>query len=157
MKEVKKALEKEGYEGDGMSVADRSGEKPAAVTRTAAIQVKFRADYRLFEGKIYLPHFCVKNGRKDPEKLDYFRHLLSQVDVARFSYASVDWDLAEAIAAAKEQFYRISLEQDDIERIRESGAVSLETDDQVAAWLVANLSFDYFSQKELRYVVRETT
>jgi hypothetical protein len=85
--------------------------------------------------------------------LDYFRHLISRVDVARFDYSSVDWDLSDILATAKDQFYRITLEQHDAERIGERAAVSLETDDQVKAWLVANLPFDYFSHKQLRLIV----
>ena len=151
-KEVKKALEKEGYEGDAAAVVDRSGDsKPLSTKREALIKQELRKHYRKpFEGKIYLPHFCVKNSRAEPEKLDYFRHLLSYVDVTDFDYAAVDWDLTDTLASAKDLFYRISLEQEDAEHIGERQAVSLESDEQVKAWLVANLSFDYFSHKQLR-------
>jgi len=153
-REVKKALEEEGYEGEAASVVDRSqeGGKPAE-TRQASIRAEFLRHYRRpFDGKIYLPRFCVKRGR-DYEALDYFRHLVSQVDVARFDYGSVNWDMSEALKAALDSFYRITLEQEALERVAERETVVLETDEQVKAWLVASLSFDHFSYKQLRYVV----
>jgi len=158
-REVKKALEDEGYEGEAASVVDQSGTTPRVPDRRQSlIRDEFRRHYRKpFEGKIYLPHFCIKNGKNDPEKLDYFRHLLSQVDVARFDYAAVDWNLADTLAAAREQFYRITLEQEDLERTGERASVSLEGDEQVKAWLVANLPFDYVSHKQLRQVVQGVT
>jgi type III restriction enzyme len=158
-KEVKKALEQEGYEGDAAAVVDRSGTTtPAANKRDSVIKNEFRKHYRKpFEGKIYLPHFCVKNGKAEPEKLDYFRHLVRQVDIARFAYGAIDWDLSDTLASAKDLFYRITLEQEDVERVGERQAVSLENDDQVKAWLVANLPFDYFSHKQLRTIVNRVT
>ena len=47
---------------------------------------------------------------------------------------------------------RITIDQD-IQRVEEHEIVSSETDEQVVAWLVASLSFDYFSFKQLREVV----
>ena len=85
--------------------------------------------------------------------LDYFRHLLSQVDVTQFDYAGIDWNMATALEAAKDSIYRLTLEQDDLERVAERESVTLETDEQVKAWLVASLPFDHFSQKQLREVV----
>ena len=79
------------------------------------------------------------------------------MDVARFDYAAVDWNMTTVLAAAKEQFYRISLEQDDVQRVGERASVSLEYDEQVKGWLAANLPFDYFSQKQLRHVVQGVT
>ena len=155
-REVKSALEKEGYEGAAASVVDRSdaGGKPAK--RTASVREEFRRYYQAFEGRIFLPRFCVKQGNRY-EALDYFRHLVSQVAVDRFDYASVDkWDMAAALKEAKDSLYRLTLEQDDLERVEErEGAVS-ETDEQVKAWLVAGLSFDYFSYKQLRKIVEQT-
>jgi type III restriction enzyme len=157
-KEVKKALEKEGYEGEAASVVDASGSAPAPAKRAALIREEFTKHYRKpFEGKIYLPRFCVRNGKKQPEKLDYFQHLLSQVDVTAFDYAAVNWDLADTLAAARDSFYRITLDQEDVERVTEQAAASLENDDQVKAWLVANLPFDSFSYKQLRQVVQRVT
>ena len=61
--------------------------------------------------------------------------------------------MATTLEAAKDFVYRLTLEQDDLERVAEREAVTLETDEQVKAWLVASLPFDYFSQKQLREVV----
>jgi type III restriction enzyme len=156
-REVKKALEDEGYEGDAASVVDRSVEgEPAEVMRESRIQKKFRRHYREFEGKIYLPRFCVRNSSSDYEQLDYFRHLLSRVDVGRFDYAGIDWDLEAELASARDRFYRITLQQDDPERVAEREAEILETDEQVARWLTVNLPFDWFSQKQLRLVVEQS-
>lgn len=153
-REVKKALEEEGYEGEAASVVDRSqeGGRPAEM-RQASIRAEFLQYYRKpFDGKIYLPRFCVKRGR-EYEALDYFRHLVSQVDVARFNYGAVDWDMSSALKTALDSFYRLTLEQDTLERVEERETVVLETDEQVKAWLVASLSFDHFSYKQLRHVV----
>jgi len=155
-KEVKMALEDEGYEGEAASVVDRStGETKSATKRTTRWRDAFQEAFKPFEGKIYLPRFCVKNGRKEPEKLDYYRHLVSKVDVSSFDYASVDWHLGAELASAKDQFYRISLEQDGAERVEERMATFLENDEQVMSWLVANLAFDYFSHKQLHEVVQK--
>ncbi len=154
-REVKKALEQEGYEGDAASVVDRSvdgGKAPQK--REATIRDEFRRFYREFNGKIYLPRFCVKRGDKS-EVLDYFRHLLSQVDVTRFDYTGIDWNMATALDAAKDSIYRITLEQYDLESVTERASVTLETDEQVKAWLVASLPFEYFSHKQLREVVNQ--
>jgi type III restriction enzyme len=153
-REVKKALEQEGYEGDAASVVDRSdvGGKPAQEGEPA-IRKEFLAYYRKpFEGKIYLPRFCVKQGSRY-EALDYFRHLISRVDVEGFDYIAVDWDMAAALASAADSFYRLTIGQDSIERTEERRATVLETDEQVTAWLVASLPFDYFSHKQLRTIV----
>lgn len=154
-REVKKALEDEGYEGEAASVVDRSGEtEPPELMRQSRIRKKFRRHYREFAGKIYLPRFCVRNGPRDYEQLDYFRHLLARVDVSEFDYASIgDWDLDADLKAARDRFYRITLEQDDLERVAESEAIALETDEQVSRWLTVNLPFEWFSQKQLRHVV----
>jgi type III restriction enzyme len=152
-REVKKALEQEGYEGDAASVVDRSTDDgKTAQKRETTIREEFRRYYREFEGKIYLPRFCVKHG-SGYEVLDYFRHLLSQVDVIRFDYGGIDWNLATALEAAKDSVYRLTLEQDDLERVAERESVTLETDEQVKAWMIANLPFDHFSQKQLREIV----
>ena len=156
-REVKKALEQEGYEGDAASVVDRSTEDgKAGQKRVATIREEFRRYYREFEGKIYLPRFCVKHGH-GYEVLDYFRHLLSQVDVTRFDYAGIDWNMTTALEAAKDSVYRLTLEQDDLERVAERESVTLDTDEQVKAWLVASLPFDHFSHKQLREVVHRAT
>jgi type III restriction enzyme len=152
-REVKKALEQEGYEGDAMSVIDRSEEsgKPGD-KREINMREEFRRFYRRFEGKVYLPRFCVKNGN-DYEALDYHRHLVSQVDVARLDYDNIDWDMTEALAKARESFYRLTLDQENLERVDERDTMILETDEQIIAWIVASLPFDHFSFKQLRRVV----
>lgn len=156
-REVKKALEQEGYEGDAASIVDRSADDgKAGQKRLAGIREEFRRYYREFEGKIYLPRFCVKHG-DTYDVLDYFRHLLSQVDVARFDYAGIDWNMTAALETAKDSIYRLTLEQDELDRVAEHESVTLETDEQVKAWLVASLPFDYFSQKQLREIVKRVT
>ncbi len=153
-REVKKALEKEGYEGEAASVVDRSSEAARPAKRAAVIRPMFREHYRKpFAGKIYLPRFCVKNGKREPEKLDYFRHLIGQVDVDRFRYEKVDWDLAVDLAAAKDNFYRITLGQEEMDRVGDKAVDILETDDQIKTWWLANLPFDYLSHKQLRKII----
>lgn len=151
--EVKKALEQEGYEGDALSVIDRSevGGKPAE-KRQSHIREEFRRYYRKFKGKVYLPKFAVKVGRSY-EALDYYRHLLSKVDVCAFDYEAVNWDMRETLAKAQDSFYRMTLDQDELERVGEQEMQVFETDEQVAAWLVASLPFDEFSQKQLRGII----
>jgi hypothetical protein len=152
-REVKKALEQEGYEGDAMSVVDRSqeGGQPGD-KRTTQMREEFRRFYRKFEGKVYLPRFCVRNG-KDYEALDYHRHLVSQVAVERFDYEGIDWDMADDLAKAKESFYRLTLDQETLERVAERDTAILETDDQVVAWIIASLPFEHYSFKQLRRAV----
>jgi type III restriction enzyme len=153
--EVKKALENEGYEGDLAAVVDRSGDGalPPAL-RQRSILPKFAEHYtKPFEGKIYLPLFCVKNGAREYERLDYYRHLLSRVNVDDFGYQEIDWDLSADLAGGRDYFYRITLNQQFAERTGDQEPVNLETDNAIKAWLAANLGFDYFSQKEMRLVV----
>ena len=150
--DVKKSLEKEGYEGDLMSVVDSSGDSPKTKdTREAQMRDRYRRFYKKFERKVYLPKFAVKES-DDYAVLDYYRHLVSKVDVAKFDYASIDWDLSEMLAKARDSIYRVTIDQD-LQRVDEQQAVSSENDEQVTAWLVASLSFDYFSFKQLRVIV----
>ena len=87
LKEVKRALENEGYEGDAASVVDRSeADDSGPKRRHASIRQEFGGSTGSLEGKIYLPRFCV-NTNNEYESLDYYRHLVSQVDVTRFDYA----------------------------------------------------------------------
>ena len=108
--EIKRALEKEGYEGDATSVVDGSrGDEKDTSRRTARIQADFTRHYRRpFEGRIFIPRFCVKDEDK-VAALDYYRHLLATVRVDRFEYDAIDWDLSREMEKASEQFYRISL------------------------------------------------
>jgi type III restriction enzyme len=151
-REVKKSLEKEGYEGDLMSVADSSDDSAKAKeTRETQMRDRYRRFYKKFEGKVYLPRFAVKED-EDYAVLDYYRHLVSKVEVSKFDYPSIAWDLSDMLARAKDSMYRVTIDQD-LQRVDEQDAVSSENDEQVMAWLVASLSFDYFSFKQLRVIV----
>jgi type III restriction enzyme len=155
-KDVKKALENEGYEdGDG-SVVDKSGERETAPKQFSFFRREFKSLYRPFEGKIYLPRFCVRDG-KDYAGLDYFRHLISQVDVEKFRCDALKWDLSDEMDKAKDFFYRANLGQKKLEAVGQQEAGYHETDDVVRAWLVASLPYDYFSFKQLRVVVENFT
>ena len=64
-REVKRALEQEGYEGDAESVVDRSESGGnLEKKREATIRKEFRPFYREFKGKIYLPRFCIRRGNQ---------------------------------------------------------------------------------------------
>ena len=149
--EVKKVLEGEGYEGEaaGMVVdASKAGQRGERVVH---IRREFADLYtRPFAGKVYLPHFCVKQGR-EVEPLDYFTHLISQVDVSRFPCDRIDWNLAE-LGQAQDQFTRVSL-GDERWRTFETDVDLVETDHQVLAWMVATLPFEHLSHKQLRRIV----
>lgn len=156
LRHVKKALEDEGYEGEAHSLV-ASGERdeqerPERVTPWRAGIADLYT--RPFKGKIYLPHFCVKEG-KDYAPLDYFEHLISRVDVDRFEYAKIDWPLAEEIRKQKERGFRVTLGQEP-SRQYETEIEMVEDDDRVLSWLVANLNFPYLSFKQLRRIVQRT-
>lgn len=152
MREVKAALESEGYEGEAASVVDRSSEAALPTKRVARIRPEFKRYYRDFKGKVYLPRFCVKlNGAY--EALDYFQHLVRTVEIERFDFASIDWELQDELKRAREGFYRIALDQQDIEIVRQQDALVLEDDQRTAAWLIANLAIEHFSHRELRQIV----
>lgn len=155
--EVKAALEDEGYEGDALGlVIDSTGDQRESKARDIRIRPQFARLYREFEGKIYLPHFCVKNGRTY-EPLDYFGHLMAHVDVDQFEYGEVSsekWHLAQAVKEAKDRFYRWTLGQTELERERETEVDLWEEDAQVLNWLVASLPFDSLSFKKLRRIVQ---
>lgn len=154
--EVKKALEDEGYEGDTLGlIFDATGDKPESRSREVRIRPKFSRMYRQFEGKVYLPHFCVKEGRRY-ERLDYFEHLLREVDVESFEYAEVSsdkWHLAKAAVEARDRYYRWTLGQTELERQHEAEVDPWEEDARVLNWLVASLPFDHLSFKKLRRIV----
>jgi type III restriction enzyme len=153
-REVKKALEKEGYEGEAASaVVDASGPDYRRPQRAVQIREEFLSCYkRPYAGKIYLPHFCVKNGRHY-EALDYFRHLISRVDVERFPYGEIDWPLADALKDAKDRFYTITIGEDLIRR-SEKDVDALESDEQVLAWIAASLPMTFLSHKQIYYVAQ---
>lgn len=152
-KQVKKALEKEGYEGDLEAMVSTESAGKTSTKRVARIRDEFASLYRKpFEGKVYLPRFSVRTG-DEVEPMDYFRHLLAQVDVDRFPYDKIDWKLADELARARDQFFSITLGQD-ITQQSDTKADLLENDDQVLAWITAGLNIDYLSFKQLRRIVR---
>ena len=158
-KQVKTALEREGYEGDleGM-VVDADGDGGHRAQRTVAIRPLFAELYtKPFEGKIYLPRFCVKEGSGKSARfrpLDYFEHLISRVDVNDFAYRKIDWPLKEEIKKARNRYYRISIGTE-LTREHETDVDLMETDEQVLAWMAASLRFDFLSFKQLQTVVRK--
>lgn len=152
-REVKAALEKEGYEGDAAGLVVDASETEAHPKMKVHIREEFLNLYtKPFQGKIYLPHFCVKNGC-GYEALDYFRHLVSRVDVAAFPYGGINWPLAEELKEAKDRFYRITLGEE-LTRQREVAVDAMESDEQVLGWLAASLPFAFLSHKQLHAVVR---
>ena len=153
-KDVKKALEKEGYEGEGESVVDKSGERKPAERQFSFFRSEFKSLYRPFDGKIYLPRFCVKKG-DDYEGLDYFGHLISEVDVEKFKYGELKWDLIDEMEKAKDFYYRATLGQAKIDAVGVQESGYFEPDDVVLAWLVASLPYEHFSFKQLRLVVEK--
>ncbi|MGP1347094.1 MAG: DEAD/DEAH box helicase [Phycisphaerales bacterium] len=151
--QVKRALEQEGYEGDLESAVSVGSEANERETRTVRIRTNFSELYRKpFEGKVYLPHFCVRDG-KEIEPLDYFRHLVARVDVDGFAYGKIDWKLDDALAEAKDRFYSVTL-GGELQRRDETEADLLENDEQVIAWMAASMPFEYLSFKQLRRAVR---
>ncbi|MCX5655346.1 MAG: DEAD/DEAH box helicase family protein [Planctomycetota bacterium] len=153
-RQVKKVLENEGYEGEMTgAVVDASAPDYRRPLRTVRIREEFLACYRKpYEGKIYLPHFSVKNGKRY-EALDYFRHLISRVDVERFAYEKIDWPLADKLKEAKDRFYSITIGEDLIRRSEKDVDV-LESDEQVMGWIAASLPMTFLSHKQLHYIVR---
>jgi type III restriction enzyme len=155
-RDVKKALEKEGYEGDSESVVDKSGDSKPLEKQFSFFRNEFKSLYRPFDGKIYLPRFCVKKG-SDYKGLDDFRHLISQVDVEKFNYAKLNWDLSDEIDKARDFYYRATLGQDKMDVVAAQESTYVEPDDVVLAWLVASLPYEHFSFKQLRVVVEKFT
>jgi type III restriction enzyme len=152
-KQVKAALEKEGYEGDleGL-VMDASRKGARRIEKTIRIRQSFLDMYtRPFQGEIYLPRFCVKEG-KHFVPFDYFEHLVSQVNVHSFPFHEIEWDLAETVEQAKDRYYSVTIGSG-LQRERETDVDLWETDDAVLAWIVAGLRFDYLSFKQVRHVV----
>ena len=95
-REVKKALEKEGYEGEAASVVDRSGEggrqpasgRPQSFGRSSRDTTASRS-----RGRFTCRASASRTAPETHERLDYYRHLLSQVDVAEFDLPAIDWNL----------------------------------------------------------------
>lgn len=153
--EVKKALEKEGYEGDLESVVDRSADDGnSTLTRQAKIRDCYLKFYKKpFQGSIFLPRFCVKNNGS-VEALNYYDHLLAKVDVDKFDYAKIDWDLRQDEKDSKARFWQISIGQETEQTTYDAAGV-FEDDEAVKAWLVANLDLTWFSAKQLRAIIEK--
>src|SRR2546427_9279658 len=98
-----------------------------------------------------MPRFCVKQG-KDVEALDYYRHLLAKVNVERFDYDTIDWNLDDELSKSKAHFWQISIGQETEQKAVDLD-VLLEGDESVKSWLVANLDFPWYSAKQIRTVV----
>ncbi|MBI3945212.1 MAG: DEAD/DEAH box helicase family protein [Armatimonadetes bacterium] len=157
--DIRRALLKEGYEGDMASVVDRTGDADTGpATRVATMRFEFRRHYRKpFEGRIFLPRFCVQTD-DGYEPLDYFRHLLKEVHISRFDYEKAsEWNFSPDIESAKEQFYRVHLNEEALAPldIRDVAIDPGDTEARVKAWLVANLAgqMEWYSAKRLRAVV----
>ena len=154
--EVKKALEDEGYEGDSLGlIVNATDDKDKPVLREVRIREEFSRMYRQFDGKVYLPHFCVKTGG-NYEPLDYFEHLLAEVDIDEFQYGEISsekWHLVKAIKEARDRYYRWTLGQEDLQRQQEAEIDQWEDDARVLNWLVASMPFDHVSFKKLRHII----
>lgn len=150
---VKQSLEKEGYQGEAGAVVDRSREHVSEMPRTARIQPKFLKHFgKPFEGRLFLPRFCVRNGDQY-EGLDYYRHLLAKVNVEDYNYAGIEWDLSDQVKAAYDQFFKINLGgRTDSEEV----AIDLSQPEEITlAWLIHTLDVDFLSVKQKRFVVEQ--
>jgi type III restriction enzyme len=152
LRQVKTALEKEGYEGEARSMIRDVNEGAGRMERVANWRKGISDLYtRPFEGKIYLPRFCVKvDGGYEP--LDYFQHLVGRVDVGAFEYGAIDWPIAKLIEEQKDRVYRVTLGEDPT-RHSETELDLEESDERVLSWMVANLEFPFLSHKQVREIV----
>jgi type III restriction enzyme len=149
---IKKALMQEGLEDAAGMIVNATDRNATASRRVSRMREEFADLYRKpFEGKIYLPHFCVKTD-EGYERLDYFRHLVSKVNVEKFDYAAINWELAAELKAAKDRFYRMTLGAE-LLRENETEVDHFESDAATRAWIVASLPFDYLSHKQLKVIV----
>lgn len=161
LKGVKKALENEGYEGEASALV-RQGNGPDGTGRPSK-ETNWREGIRTlygqpFDGKIYLPRFCVKaDGRADSyEPLDYYRHLVSRIDVGEFSYGAIShWQVSRVVAEAKEKIFRITLGEE-ARQTSDPEDSDLESDQSVCAWLAANVDVPYLSHKQIRTIIQKT-
>jgi type III restriction enzyme len=157
LRDVKKALEKEGYEGDAESfVANKADGGVDSAKPVAKIRDRYKTLYKPFDGKIYIPRFAVKLGDDQFEALDYYRHLIRHVDVGKFDFESAGWDLSLEVRNAGDNHYRLTLGSENLESVSDFEAALHESDEQVAAWLITNLSFEQYSYKDLERIVSET-
>lgn len=156
VREVKRALEKEGYEGDVAGGFVRAEGTAGPGRASAKMRPEFRALYRSFAGKVYLPHFCVRDTEGGWSTLDYFRHLVAAVDVGRFDYGSIDWGIEAEAAKATETLHRVTLGPREDAPAAERVLDVVDDDARARAWLVANLQYEYFGYRELRTIVERT-
>lgn len=154
LRQVKAALEKEGYEGEiEGAVVDATVKDRRTTDRVMRIRPQFTKLYTSpVKGKIYLPRFAIKS-KTGYRSLDYYEHLVNEVDIGRFAYNRIDWSLGAALTDAKDRFYRLSLGSD-AEQVSEAAIELVEPDERVLAWLVASLRFEFFSYKQLLFIVR---
>ncbi len=154
-RDVKAALEKEGYENSESGVVDLSGTTRNNEPRQRSFfRETFKPIYKKFDGNVYLPRFCVREEDGSYEPLDYFSHLIREVSVSEFDYdGKVKWDLADEMEKAKEFLYRATIGGKGLKKAGEKEAEHWENDERVMAWLVANLPYDHYSFKGLRVIV----
>ena len=162
-RQVKTALEDEGYEdaaAAGIAVEgddDRVRAVSRMLPRFAALYAagdEARLDLEdgggtvIREGAIYLPRACVlpePESDAAPAPLDYYLHLAGAIDEAQFPVAEVGrWapTFADDLKAAKDRFYRTTLGDAGVDRVRESDVDAVETDAQTLNWLTASLAQD---------------
>lgn len=155
VKEVQVALKEEGYEGDFVSRRDEGGVRDKAERPVAHIRKEFARQYlKPFEGKIFLPRFCVEVKKGEFAGLDYFGHLLARVDPFSLDVSGAsDWDLSDELKRAHGVHFRVSLGEA-VERMGDEMPAVVEGDDAVQDWLATNLGIDYLGLKESRSFVR---
>jgi type III restriction enzyme len=153
VKQVKAALEQEGYEGHLYGVVDRSGGAPAESRPVAKMRPEFRSLYRPFAGKVYLPRFCVRDADGEWSGLDYFRHLVAEVDVDAFDYPGIDWSLGAEATRGLETRHRVTLGAGASAPVAEREIAVLDDDARAKGWVVANLHHEHFGFRELRTIV----
>lgn len=155
---IRKSLRNEGYEGEAVSIVDRSDSETAPIAfRMAKIRPEILKRYgKPFVGSIALPRFCVRVGEGNDsrtEPLDYFSHLLRTVDVSAFPYENAaHWDMTAALADAKQRVYRVGLDDGLMNQpvdSQDEAILATETNTQTVGWLVASLNIDWFSSKQL--------
>ncbi len=152
--QVKQALEREGYEDFVGAVVQHEDAAAAAPKKTASMRPQFRGLYaRKFDGKVYLPRFCVRRPDGGFEALDYFGHLLAKVDVATFDFDAADWDLSGALRESQDAFYRITLGEEPAEAELAPFAPSADTDERVVGWLVTQVADPSLGHKQTRTLV----
>jgi type III restriction enzyme len=153
-RQVKAALEKEGYDRDsGRLIVDASDGSPGRIARDRRRRVETRVEpRRAIEGAACDPGLRVKKGG-ETRRLDYFEDLIRRVDVERFEYDGVRWKFSDRIGASTERFSRVDLSPE-APREAEADSTALESDARTLSWLVANLRVDVLSYKQLRRIAR---